>query len=363
MFNPTIALNNELKDVVSKFATNTPVPPPPSKQKESLWDELQRTSLKVADVAETIVWPYIREGISIAKRTMKVITLACTELQAKLTPVIAKMGILSAISVFLTLKSFPSHVKSLIEYIKNKDEEGIAFAVLTLITDPIELLDSMMTFLDGLSAFDLVPTIAFFSLIGMPLAIGLLGYSIVKGLYNVIRCGIDLNALPKSLKEEDLEKFKTYLEEKIEVTAKEKDKIVAKHKDHEGNLNLKKIDREIKILKDRKKNILTRHTDVKVYNIMKNLLAHLNSEEADINTANKALGDAKKIMTRKIVVNSIGIGANVAIVTTLVSSLIFPISVYAIPAVAVGRAALAIGRHHYDHVWLKKGLELPKFIK
>jgi len=345
--------------------TRVDIPPTPVRDKKTnAWNEIQIIAFQIFNFLENVFYTYAREANNIAKRTIKVITVACSDLHAKLSPVIAKMGILSAISCLLSLKAIPSHVQSLIEHIKLNDGEGMAFSIMSLIVEPLDALDALITTMGSLVAFGVIPTIAFFGLIGLPLAIGLVGYAAFKGLYNVIRCGINLNALPKSLRKGNLENFKNYIEEKIGITAKERERIETKYRTNSGELNdtavEKKIKREFKIIKDRKRNILKRHSDAKVYNIMKNLQKHLNSETANLDTANKALRDMKKIMGRKITSGSIGVASNIAFAVTLACSMIFPISALAIPVVAGLRAGVAFGRHHYEHVWLDKGLELPK---
>src|SRR5207249_634818 len=115
-------------------------------------------------------------------------------------------------------------------------------------------------------------------------------------------------------------------------------------------------------LKDRKKNIISRHTDSKVYNIMMNLEKHLQGQTPDLDKANQALRDMKTIMVRKISWNTGGAATNIAMAVTLACSAFFPISAFALPAVIGGRAVFGIAKHSYEQFALHKGLEAPEFL-
>jgi hypothetical protein len=336
-------------------------------KRETLWENVQSTALSILQFIETIFWKYVEEANYFTQHVFAVITTACSELNAKLSPVIAKLGILSLINCFFSLKALPSTVESLIDHIKSRDGEGAAFAALSLIVAPFDILDSVTSTIGALTAFGAIPTIAFFSLIGLPLAIGLVGYSAFKGLYDIIRSSIQMTKFPRTIGDGTLEQFKSYLKSEIGVTAQEKEELKTKFASLKTDASETEytdaIKREIKVIKDRKRNILERHTDVKVCNIMKNLKKHLKSHPTDVNTANFALHDMKTIISRKITWGSVELTNNLAYIATMASSLIFPISALAIPIVGGIRAAVAIGKHHYMHVLLDHGLHFPDFAK
>ena len=337
-------------------------------------DKIQKVSKKVQKVSseifnyfETVLWKYIKGTRDITKNSLKVLTLACTGLKGKLNPIIAQLGMFSLISCLLSLKAIPSHIESLIEHVKLRDGEGVALSLLSLITAPLITLESIISTIGSLVALEIIPTIAVFSLIGLPIAITLVGYSALRGLYNVIRCGINFHKLPKSLQEGNIEDFKAYIEKKIDVTVEENQKLEMKYGAKKAELGEEEVEkciqREVKIIKDRKRNILTRHTDKKIYNIMRNLQTHLDEHPEDLDTANKALRDMKKLMVRKITLGSIGVASDVALLVTLACSAAFPISAFAAPVVGGVRAGVSLGRHFYQQNCFDKGLELREFTK
>ncbi len=327
------------------------------------WETFKETAVKIAKFIEDILWKYIKEAGNIAKRTIKLVVLTVSEISSKIAPVITKIGILSGFSALLALKATYGAGASLAENIRLKDAEGIAWSTLSLIVNPLDALDSIITTMDALAAFGAIPQVAAFSLIALPLAIGLVGFATIKGIYDLIMNAIHFSSFPKALSEENLDSFREYLKSKIGVTAEEKEaleKQLEKQKAALSEGEFEKLkNKEIAIVKDRKKNIISRQADAKVYNIMKNMKKMLKDKSADLTTANLALDDMKTIMARKITWGSFSALTNLAFVTTLACSAVFPISVFALPAVAGARAVFQIGKHHYDHVWLHHGLNLP----
>ena len=95
---------------------------------------------------------------------------------------------------------------------------------------------------------------------------------------------------------------------------------------------------------------------------MKNLKIHLESRTADVETANKALRDMKRLMIRKITLGSMGALGNLAFGVTLAVSLFFPISAVVFPIVALAKTLVFLAIHHVQHVWMDKGLKHREFL-
>ncbi len=336
-----------------------------TREKESFWQKAQATAFAALEFIEEIFWRYAEEANTLAQHVLTIITEACGELHSKLSPVISKLGILALVSCLFSLKSIPSSFESLIEHIKTKDSEGTFFSLLNLATTPLEILDCIGATVEALAAFGAIPEILFFSMIAMPLTLTLVGIAAFKGLYDIICCSIQLNELPKILSESSLDDFRGYLKAKIGVTGEERACLEAEFANLKTEASDKafkeKIKYEIKILKCRKWNVLERRTDVKVCNLMKQLKKHLKKNPTDLTTANLALEDMKTLMGRKITWDSLELAMNTAYFATLACSIIFPISAFAVPAVAGSRAVFGLGKHHYMHTWLEHGLNSPKF--
>lgn len=343
-------------------------PPPPHSSNpwnRKIWD----TAMKIFSFFKEKIWSGINQTGLIAKRTLQAIVEVCPDLKLRLGKVIATLGLLSGISFLLALQSLPSTFLGLSKNINLLDKEGIVLSSLSLIVNSSDAFDSFITFMSSLAGLELIPMIGFFSLIALPLAIGLLSYASVKGAYNVIRCSIHLYSLPKERTLDNLDSLKEYIKKRIDITDKEETKIRTKYQSRVGMTDQAKkeaIKRKITVLKDRKRNILARQTDIKVVNIMKNLQKHLATEgnDNDVDTANAALRDMRRLMGRKITVGSISTLTNMTFCISLIFTAIFPVlAPVTMPSIGAGRATVMLGSHFYNLFFMDKGLELPDFIK
>ncbi|NGX41833.1 MAG: hypothetical protein K940chlam7_00107 [Chlamydiae bacterium] len=333
---------------------------------DSPWEKVKKVAQKIFDIMTETVWPYINNVGNIIGKSLKIVVLKCPELERKLGHIIVKIGLLAGVSCLLMVKTVHSNILSLIKNSQIHDTEGIVHNAISLAVNPFETLDALITFTGYLSELNVIPVISFFSLIGLPLAVGINGYMAIKEGYNTVRCGMNLHELPKSVDSKNVEIVKGFLRKKIDVTDDEKANIEKVFKDKnptiEGEERQEGIDREVTLLKDRKINILSRHTDKKIVTIMQNLKRHLDSETVDFEIANKGLRDMSRLTVRKIVFGSLNSLVNLAFSVALAVSCIFPISAIVIPIVAIVKTLVALARHHHNHVWMDKGLEHPQFL-
>lgn len=332
---------------------------------ESHWDKFKDTTQKVASFIKDVLWKYLKEAANITKRVIKVVSLVVSDISAKLTPIISKIGIMSGISILFALEAIYGAGVSLANNAHLKDDEGIFWSTLGLIINPLDALDSIITTTDALVAFGAFPAVAAFGLIALPIGITLSSFAAVKGLYDLIQNSVHYAQIPKELQMDNLEEYKTYLKSKIGITKEEKLELAKTLEIQKSDLSEAEFEKlkskEIQIIKDRKKNIISRHTDAKIYNIMTHILKGLKEANPDLGNLNLALDDMKTIMVRKITWGSINSVANIAFSTALAASAAFAISPFAIPIIAGVRALVQVGKHHYDHVWLHHGLNLPSF--
>lgn len=343
-----------------------PILPDNSNTPSITWKKVGDVVKKVFDFFENVVWKYIQQIVgNLAKRVLKVISLTCTELAGKLSPIITRLGIVSAVSLILTLKGIPKSVESLIQKINLHDHEGTVFSALSLALTPLDALDSLITTMEALTAFGVVPQIAFFSLIGLPLAIGLSCYGAIKSVYDLIVNSIELHFIPKTLTAENREEVQIYLEKKIGITSEESMNIhkrLESQKEQLGDEYETQLKREFDLVKDRKRSIFTRHTDVKVYQIMQKLHKELQKPKINLTDANLALKDVKTIMVRKIGWSSAAAATNIALSASLITAAAFPlISPFALPCVLGVRGLVSVAKHHFEHVWMYKGLNVPEY--
>jgi hypothetical protein len=307
---------------------------PPEKQKSASF--LTKVK-KIQTVFENVIWEYINQTAKVIKQTLKITILACPKYAARLSKVVAHLGFMSGISILLSLKSLPDQLKGIIHNLKLKDGEGAAISGLDFLSSLGGILDDVGTLTSTLAYIGLIPAITFFGIIAAPLAVSLLAYSSAIKTYHIFRHSRFLAALPKQITTENFDKFTQYLEKKL----------------NDPNEKLKK----------RKINILSRHADSRVVNIMKNLRQHMATTPTDLETANKALKDMKTLMIRKIALNSVSIVSNVAMATAIVAGTAFPPLAAATPFIALGKAATSIGTHTYKTFFFDSKLKLPAFTK
>ncbi len=306
-----------------------------------------------------VLWSYIKNSYQIARRGMKIVAVKIPRFEPKMLKAIAALGLAHAINTALILSKYPSTVKSFLQNLSIQDIEGVVLSGISLIMNPLDAVDSGITFLTSATTLGLFPVVTVFSIIALPIALALLGYGSLRGVYDLVRLGIHKHQSPKQVKTmEEIQKLKLSLEKKLRVTALEQSKIESKYRG-----DAEKIDRKIEVLKARKINILTRQTDKKVVNVMTNLLSQLENEPDNLTEINGTLSDLHSLMNRKITVGVIGTCANIAMFTTLAAAAAFPISSLAVPVVALVRHAIVMGKSIYMNHFYTAGLKNPEITK
>lgn len=286
---------------------------------------------KVWNVFEKTIWEFINQTSKVVKQSFKAIVVKCPEYAARLSKAIAHIGFLAGVSLILTIKELPSQMANWYKNFALEDLEGGILGTLDLLATLGSMLDDVSTFSSALAAVGAIPTIAFFGVIGMPLAMGLLSYAILSKSYSLFRNGQFLASLPKEITAENLEEFKKMIAEKID--------------DPDTKLKTKKI------------RVLSRYADPKVTAIMEKLMKHLEKNPEDVETANLALKDMKTLMKRKITLGSVATVANVAMLTALAASILCPPVAIAAPIVAALKASTALGSHAYKTFWFESNLQ------
>lgn len=332
---------------IYRNGTGVPVLPPfPEKWKEPYVSCLKITKLakSVFNFLEDRVWPYMKQGAACIKNSLKLAVIKCPKFKLRYGQAIAGIGLLSAVSFFLILKSIPGSVENFLKNLSLRDHEGVAQTMIGIIMSPVDAMDQLGTFINSLSTLEAIPTIGFFSMIALPLVFAMLSYGAAKATYDIVRSGIHLHQMQKEVTNENLDGLKKYIKEQIGMTREEYKKIREKYPFHQDQI------REITILKDRKVNILARHTDKKVVNIMKNLQKHLEENPNDAKTADKAVKDMRKLTKRKIVLDAIGLGFTVTMLTSLVvSTLTGLVPAVVAPMILIGKAVWGVSKHVYKN--------------
>lgn len=286
---------------------------------------------RVSDLFEKVIWPFVNQSIKVVKQVFKVVVIKCPEYAARLSKVTAHIGFLSGISLLLTFKSLPGQMANWCKNFPLEDLEGGVLGTLDLMATLGSVLDDASTLSSSLAALGAIPKIAFFGAIGMPLAFGLLAYSIGTKSYTLVRNGRFAASLPKEITVENIEEFKKFIDQRVD--------------DADEKLKMKKI------------RVLSRHADPKVTAIMEKLKKHLEKNPLDVATANLALNDMKTLMNRKISLDVVATGSNVATLAALAASLIFPAAAIAVPVVAALKASTALSAHAYKTFWLDADLK------
>lgn len=316
----------------------------PVEQMKSLYHEATENKKVVSFVGkikeittlfENVIWEFVQQSAKLMKNTFKAVAQHSPKCAARLATAIKTVGILAGVNILLTLKSLPDVLKNVIKNCELGDLEGALFSTMDLLATLGGMLDDTIAFTETLSYLGLIPAIAFFGTIGLPLAIGLLTYGVVSKTYFLVRQAEFVYHLPSEITAENAEEFKKFLAEKLDDP----------------------MDR----LKARKINVLSRHTDPKVVNIMKNLQTHLN-EQRDLETANLALKDIKTLMRRKMALGGTSILMNGAMLTSIVAAAIFPPAAVAVPVISATKAVTSIGSHAYKTFRFTKGLNVPEFM-
>lgn len=284
---------------------------------------------KAYKVFEETIWEYINQSAKAARFTMKAVVIKVPEYAERLTNIIAKVSLLSGVSVLLALKGLPGQLESWYKNIAMDDPEGAILASFGLLATLGDILDTLGTFVGGLTDLGAIPKIAFFGLIGFPLAIGLLCYALLNKAYQFFHHGRFLSSLPQEITAENMAEFEKFLKSSIDGA--------------------------------QKVHMLTRYTDSKVCNIMKNLVQHLENNPNDVVTANQALQDMQAVMGRKITLGSVASVMNLALLIALVA--LSAINPLILPLTLAAKAVVALSCHIYKSHFIDVNLNLPEMIK
>lgn len=357
---------------------------------EKLWSVCKKVDVmaqEIFDYIQNTVWPYIEKSGTIAKQTFTIVVITACSLKDKLGKIIPVIGLMSGLSFVLTLLSIPGSAEKLAKNIALEDHEGTLLKALGIVVDGGAAVDYLGSFINSLSNLGAIPQIAFFSLIGLPLAVALLGYSSIAGTYGLIRRGIVFHSMPKSVTKDNVDAVKQYFDKKLGISETERgiiqttiekkraiiQKTVEKKHAKESSEEIEKlvnneiqslVNKKVKVLKACKINILERRTDKKVVNMMLHLQQHLNAKNADLKIADEAVRDMRNMMIRKITLGSLTTASNMTLCATLVSALAFPGAIpVLVPAIALARAGVTLFDHFFNLALLDMGLKHRAWAK
>jgi len=276
---------------------------------------------------------------------LKKVVVISAESFSKFGTLFKRLGILSVFSLFFSLKKIPSHARKFLEQLKLRDKEGVVMGFAKIAKHPLEALEALASLLGGLSAFGMIPAIAFFSLISLPLSVVLLGLEAVTNIYKTIQRSLFLKRLPPMLKEDsekEREKILEYINQTIGFTDKDIRKIAMSKNSLKTQSNLAK----------RKAQALIRRNGKEVYQITCKIKADL-EEKAEKDTINFSLKSIRMIIAKKILLKSVVTVSRIgAIALGIILTLILPLpfSAFALPTVAILFCAISIGSRYYEHL-------------
>lgn len=230
------------------------------------------------------VWIYIEEGTKTLRNGLKIVVGVTPKYALRLKSAIAGLALISFPALTIKLIDFGPKIKQLLESIRIEDIEGSVLKGLELLMNGVGSLSDLATGWNALSALEYVPISVFFTIISIPLAIGRLSYSVGKSAYDITHYSLHLYTLHKI---NSLDLLKTY--------------VVAN------------------TLSERNIKVWTRHGDKRIVEIMKRTF----DTEAEVQAI---VQDAKKILQRKIVLESFSTAANLAVLSTLILSTIFSVA-------------------------------------
>lgn len=280
---------------------------------------------KVCKVFADTIWEYVYQLSKLTKQIVKAVVIKVPEYAARLTRVIASVSILTGVNLLLSFfKALPSEIESFKKQFVLNDAEGAFLSTCGLLATLGDMLDEIGTFVGALSDLGAIPKVAFFGVIGLPLAISLLSYVVLTRTYQLIHNGCFLCSLPKEITAENRAEFEAFIK--------------------------KHLDDPTASGKARKVNILSRHADPKVCAIFERFHTY------DLDAANKALQDVKSIMRRKISTTLISTVMNAALLTALVTSTFFTLNPFVIPVILGVKATASLGTHCYKSHYIDKGL-------
>jgi len=331
-------------------------------------------------------WFYISNMGGIAKRALKIVVLQHSELEARLGNIIASLGLLSGYSFYKSIgwdipETYQQFWNRCELFHVNRDVMGTFFDTMSLIVGPADALDSLGIFTKNLATLGVISTIPFFSMIGLPVAIGLLTYVSAKGIYSILNRSLFLYHLTHAsqddlqklfhemdLTEEEKQKLQT-IRDNIhtdayhwDLTKKEENDLIQtlqkKLEQLDDEAARKAIKKEMKAIKKiafvkaEKRNKLTRKTDEKVVEIMKK---HQNRFEQGKKTENDLiLRDIRVIIKRRIAIDCVNTVGHAALRATLIAEA--TLSGVFIQSVFLVRGAAFLSRKLYEDYWMYKNV-------
>lgn len=313
-----------------------------------------KTTIKVAGFFRDRVWNFIKQPIGMTQKGFKITAIKIPKFDPKILRVITGLGVIAIITALLTASQIPALCKNIAYNIKIGDIEGAIMGGMSLIVAPLDILDSTISFTSALVDLGAISAVSIFAVIALPIGLGLLGFASIKGLYDIVHLTYQMYQTPDQVTDEDVAELLKNLNNKLEVTDNEREKLETKY-------GSEKLENKVELLKARKLNILTRHTDKKIVQIMKDLQKHLNekAENDYLAKTNKALSDIRSLSRRKIGIELAGTLANIALTVTLACTLVFPVAAISIPIVGLIRHAVKLGTHTYKQTLFDKGLNNP----
>lgn len=259
------------------------------------------------------LWNFINPPWQIVRRSIHITAQVVPQFSTKLLRVFAGMGLTMCLNALLTLSKLPDTVKSLLKNLELNDIEGVITSCFSLLMNPLDILDSTMVFTKSLAALGVIPVISIFSMISLPVALVLLGYGTLKGTYDTYRIGMEMTKFPKQITSDSLENLHETLKDRLY-----------------GAKSIRHIHK------------LTRRTDQKVVNLMKDLL-----ETQDVNLANQKLKILHSHLQEKFVIGCISNLATLGLGVTLAATYIFPVSAVTISAAILIKNAVTLGKSTY----------------
>jgi len=360
------------------------------------WKKVLQIARETIEKLGKKILKYCKLTVKILKSILKVVVLAYSELEEKVSKAIAFIGLISIIKPVVYSYALYENTKDLDKSIKLKDDWGIAFASFEMLAKPCEIVNGLLSFGKSLNKIMGITWITMFSAVTAPLALGLIIYDTIKSLYKMIMISIEFHQMPKTAVNENYTDFRIYLEKKIGVTPQERQKIEdAIQKKYEIVLHTEKksddpivilpsltvnssresgvieslekkakkeFNKRIEVIKDRKISRLKRNTDKKIVEYLLNTKDYLEEFPGKQHTAEKALEDIRKLVTRKLTLN---VGESVFCVAEAIMyivSMIFPTISTVIPvSFSLTKTAFSISKTLYQDLAMKRGLNLPQF--
>jgi hypothetical protein len=245
----------------------------------------------------------------------------------KVEATISSLGVVAILNAAFTFFGVPFEIKEIVDKVNIGDTEGAiraAIGTVMSVADGVSDLEGSIGSMAALGAAISAPVLAFFMMVGLPVAIAGLTYAVVKGTYDLMHNGLafhDINSqLDHLTTTKNVDQLKHFIDWSLYDDA------------NPAQLDPCKV------------SICERRSDKNVVELMKKLKTYLDSKANDKQeVAELALEHMKGYMWRKISINTIGVFANFAFLATILASMIFPaMSAVVIPAVGCGKALLGV---------------------